>query len=172
MEKTGWGRRAASFAGAVILAALALPAAASLWLMLGKLFGNERLPSVLGCMPVYVLSGSMEPAFSAGDMIVIRKKDIYEPGDTVTFESGRDLVTHRIVGQTVDGYITKGDANNTVDEELVPPERIAGSLLFVVPGAGRVFLFFRTKKGRMWLAAAVLFAMAGSVKGKRKVKVR
>lgn len=66
----------------------------------------------------YVESGSMAPAIQSGDGYVIHRTTDVEPGDVVTFRSpGSDeYVTHRIVGETDGGYVTKGDANPSTDQ--------------------------------------------------------
>jgi signal peptidase len=66
-----------------------------------------------------VTSGSMEPTFAPGDLIMIVRMDPKQAkvGDITTFmtEDG-SILTHRIVEIKTNGeVITKGDANKTVD---------------------------------------------------------
>lgn len=88
----------------------------------------DRIPSVFGYSPVIVLSGSMSPAFEAGDMIIIQKTDPYtlKVNDVICYMEEESAVTHRIMDvQQEDGqilYITQGDANNTEDATPVMPE--------------------------------------------------
>lgn len=72
----------------------------------------------------YVDSGSMEPTINEGDgFVAIPSFVAGEPreGDVITFEAreieGGGLTTHRIVGETADGYITRGDANPFTDQD-------------------------------------------------------
>jgi signal peptidase len=93
-------------------------------MLIGQLLGQ---PIVLG----FVVTGSMnaEPANMApGDgFIAIPPSlagDVGE-GDVVTFEAqelqGGGLTTHRIVGETEQGYITRGDANPFTDQDGPEP---------------------------------------------------
>ncbi|MFP8956517.1 signal peptidase I [Natrialbaceae archaeon A-CW3] len=88
-----------------------------LLLILGQLLGQ---PILLG----YVATGSMEPTLNAGDGFVAVPSavtDSPEVGDVVVFEAttlhGGGLTTHRIVGETEEGYVTKGDANPFTDQD-------------------------------------------------------
>lgn len=108
---------------------------------------GQKLPSVLGYSSVTVLSGSMEPAFSAGDQLIIRHEAQYEPGDMISFWNDGILITHRLIEQTDKGSITKGDNNNIRDEAPVRPEQIAGRVVLILPRVGNTLLFLRTQKG-------------------------
>lgn len=99
-----------------------------------------------------VQSGSMEPSISTGDVIFIAQKNDYELNDTITFkDSNNRTVTHRITqkNETSSGteFITKGDANQTVDTEPVPAERVVGEVAWVLPRFGYVIQFGRTPWG-------------------------
>jgi len=104
---------------------------------------NIPYPTVFGFTNAVVLSGSMEPAISVNDMVVIQAKDSYEAGDVISFQSGDVLVTHRIVEKTEHGYITKGDANNTNDDE-VPAAQVVGKVVVAIPCIGNLILALQT----------------------------
>ncbi len=71
-----------------------------------------------GKINVYeVKTGSMEPTLKINDYILIYKSNNYKKGDIVTFEYDDSLVTHRIVKIDKNKMVTKGDANNTNDDE-------------------------------------------------------
>ncbi len=86
-------------------------------LLVGQLLGQ---PILLG----YVATGSMEPTMDAGDGFVAIPSVVagdVEEGDVVVYQA-RDLhdgglTTHRVVRETDDGYITKGDANPFTDQD-------------------------------------------------------
>lgn len=76
----------------------------------------------------YVVSGSMEPTLEAGDGFVAVPPVLaggLSEGDVVTFEArelqGGGLTTHRIVDETAEGYITRGDANPFTDQDGPEP---------------------------------------------------
>ncbi len=98
------------------------------------------VPSIFGYKPLVVLTGSMAPTYKEGSIIYYHKVDKSElkKGDAITFKIGNnDLVSHRI-NDIVDGlYVTKGDANNTVDSIKVNYEYILGKDLdFSIPYLG------------------------------------
>lgn len=126
-----------------IVALLAITA-----LVLGSVVGQ---PIVLG----YVETGSMAPTLEPGDGYVSVPIEIAGPieqGDVVVFRAerlhGGGLTTHRVVGQTENGFITKGDANPSTDqaanEPAVKEAQIVAELLavngnvVVIPGVGTV----------------------------------
>lgn len=132
---------------------LFLIVAVNLWMAAQKAFFHKDPPQLLGYSQLVVTSGSMEPAFSAGDVILIHEESSYQPGQVVTFRDLQgELVTHRIVGTVEEKFITQGDANNTQDEELLTPDRIVGALVTYIPGVGSALLFFRTPLGIIVLA--------------------
>ena len=74
---------------------------------------------LLGVAEIYkVKTGSMEDGIHTGDYILIYKKNNYKVGDIVTFKKEGYHVTHRIIQKNGNKVITKGDANNTADEEI------------------------------------------------------
>ncbi len=68
-----------------------------------------------------VTSGSMAPLLKAGDAVFVsaRPPRQLRRGDLVVFQSGADLVTHRLVHVTPRGWITKGDRRWKADPPLV-----------------------------------------------------
>ena len=103
-------------------------------LVVGQVLGQ---PVLLG----HVTSGSMEPAISAGDgFVAIPGVVAGEPseGDVIVFESTAstthgELTTHRVVGETEEGYVTQGDANPFTDqdddEEPVQDDQVVATAL-------------------------------------------
>lgn len=97
-------------------AATALVVVVVVALLVGGLLGQ---PVLLG----YVTTDSMEPAVSAGDGFVAVPAFLAgepEPGDVVVYDAQHlhdgGLTTHRVVGETEGGYVTRGDANPFTDQ--------------------------------------------------------
>ena len=44
-----------------------------------------------------VLSDSMAPVLSSGDVVIVRQTDTFNIGDIVVYQSGRSLVVHRVI---------------------------------------------------------------------------
>ncbi|MXV64626.1 signal peptidase I [Natronorubrum sp. JWXQ-INN-674] len=108
--------------GAVIALALIL-------LLVGQLLGQ---PILLG----YVATGSMEPTMNAGDGFVAIPSVLtgsVDEGDVVVFQArelhGGGLTTHRVVGETDEGYVTKGDANPFTDQDGAEPHVTDGQIV-------------------------------------------
>ena len=90
-------------------------------LIAGQALGQ---PVLLG----FVETGSMQPTLDAGDGFVAVPSAVAgspEPGDVVVFRAeelhGGGLVTHRVAGVTEQGYITRGDANDAIDQQTGEP---------------------------------------------------
>ena len=104
-----------------------------------KIF-KKNLVGIGGYASLEVVSGSMEPTIQTGDFIIInQKKKNYKEGDIITFmDVNGSFVTHRIVGMTKDGHLTKGDANRSVDPGYVKKEKIVGTYAFKIHKFGYV----------------------------------
>ncbi len=92
-----------------------------------------------------VMSSSMEPGIKTGSLIITdTMKKEPAPGRIITFYTGTNRVTHRVVRIEEDGtVITKGDGNPCEDPSPVKPDQIEGTVLFSVPAAGSVILMAR-----------------------------
>ena len=123
-----------------------------------SLLGNQ-LPMPFGYGAATVLSGSMEPEFSKGDLIIVKESDNYNVNDIVVFQDGGSLVVHRIISMDGQSLTTKGDANNTADEPI-DITAVKGKVLFFVPYAGDVVSFLKTPVGTFCIIAAAIALIA------------
>ena len=71
-------------------------------------------------------SNSMAPTITTNDLIIVKLTKNVEKGDIITFKDDKVLVTHRIISETANGYITKGDANEWIDTWVVTQKDITG----------------------------------------------
>jgi signal peptidase len=92
-----------------------------------------------------VLTGSMEPVISPGDVVITMPVSRREPeiGDVVTYVAKRfdgspvGNFTHRIIsGSETEGFIVKGDANPAPDIQRPKLQDIAGVVVFTIPFIG------------------------------------
>lgn len=112
-----------------------------------------------------VVSGSMEPVFFRGDIVVVEKADFLgfhefdpnnaEVGDIVVYNAKwfPNPVIHRIINETyVNGskyYVIKGDNNNVPDPYLVSPSQITervvmiGEQPFIIPKIGYITIWLK-----------------------------
>ena len=154
----------------VIVAALALVLLANLYTLAAqRLFHNDS-PAILGYRSAVVLTGSMEPAIRADDMVVVHQQETYSAGDIIMFRSGANTTTHRITEVTPEGYQTKGDANNTADADVVPPEDVLGRVVLTLRGVGAAVRFLRTPLGALCLVLMIpaLVLVPDMLQGKRR----
>ncbi|MFB6254907.1 MAG: signal peptidase I [Halobacteriaceae archaeon] len=103
----------------------------------------------------YVYSDSMEPTLDVNDGYVLVPAGKISTGDIITFRSEKQdsYVTHRVVRQTENGFITKGDNNPTIDQQagytIVTREEVIGEVLIlggsplIIPNLGVVIEFLR-----------------------------
>lgn len=104
-----------------------------------------------------IMSGSMEPNYYKGDMLVIAGTGRYTVGDVVVYDTPNQPlpVIHRIITENPDGtFVTKGD-NNLMDDiagNIAPgpisADKIHGKALVKLPLLGWVkVLFMRYVRG-------------------------
>jgi len=127
-------------------AVLGVVSALFLAAMVALLLALVVVPRVVGGAPYTVLSGSMEPTYAPGDVVVTRPVDFDDirTGDAITYQlrSGDPtLVTHRVVGAVhMPGgetrYVTQGDANDVADAEPVREVQVRGRVWYSVPLIG------------------------------------
>lgn len=138
------------------------------YMMNAKTLVGNNLPMPFGYGAAVVLSGSMEPEFSVGDLIIVEDTEDYSKDDIVVFESRNSLVVHRVVGISENEVVTKGDANNVADEP-VGRESVLGKVIFCIPAVGNAVNFLKTPVGTIILiGAAILLIEIPHMKEVRK----
>lgn len=107
-----------------------------------------KVPSVLGFSFMQIQTGSMEPEYPVGSIVVTRKIDVdkLEKGDVISFYSSDPQtkgmpITHRIVekNRTSGGspfFTTKGDANDFDDSYTVGSLSIIGKVVYNIGTVG------------------------------------
>ena len=97
---------------------------------------SDKLFEIIGYRGYTVLSGSMEPEFYPGDIVITKHKNKTDINlnDIVTFRNKDGvIITHRIIEETLQGYITKGDNNKVQDKEPVQFQDVYGKVIFTIP---------------------------------------
>ena len=108
---------------------------------------------VMGYQCFTVISGSMEPKYSVGDLIYVKKVDAntIQVGDDITFILNEDLVvaTHRVVRIDAENQrlYTKGLANEIEDSDPVHFNNVIGVPKFAIPKLGYVSDFVQNPPG-------------------------
>ena len=91
---------------------------------------------------IAIASNSMIPIYERGDAIIFEKidKKLIDPGDIIVFRKDNILVAHRVIKTKEDSsriyFYTKGDANNSADEDIVKEEEVLGIVRRVVKYIG------------------------------------
>lgn len=98
------------------------------------------MTGVFSYKPVAIMSNSMKPIYSRGDMVIVRQKDDsteIKKGYIVQYVHNGTAITHRIVDvvddQGVVKYITKGDNSNSNDPWLVSKDQVVGVVRAKLP---------------------------------------
>lgn len=108
----------------------------------GTILGN-KLPMPFGYGLANVLSGSMEPTFSRGTLLLVKDTRQVQEGDIVVYQSGKELIVHRIIAVDGDEIITQGDANNVADKPF-QKSGIKGKVVAWIPMLGSVAAMLKT----------------------------
>ena len=145
-----------------------------------KYVKHENNISILGFRQYVVATGSMEPEYNIGDVIIIREKPEEEIkiGDIINYtsENGIDTITHRVVdiiekdGQNY--YKTKGDNNNSEDSELVKYSQVKGKLVFKISKLGTVITKMFTGTGITILFAVIILSYIRDKNKEEKIIAR
>jgi signal peptidase I len=130
-------------------------------------------PRLVGFQGHVVVSGSMEPRLSAGDVVLTRPvlpQDL-QLGQVLLFpdpEGADRLVLHRLVAFDARGdLVTRGDANQSDDTTHVPASSVVGEAQLRVPYVGLpAYWRFAGQWGPLVALAAVLAAATVFVTGR------
>ncbi len=95
--------------------------------------------------PITILSNSMVPEFSRGDVVIYKKLNENElnkikKNSVIIYEIGEQSIAHRVVNIVENNgiilYQTKGDSNNAPDLNLVETKQIKGLYVFHIKYVG------------------------------------
>jgi signal peptidase I len=147
--RQGWAALAVSMLSRTVLGAVAL------------LLAFSVLPVLVGWQSSVVMSGSMEPTFSPGDVAVVR------PVATTSLKPGQVLLVndpdvpgqlrlHRLVAVEDGGLQLRGDANPAADGSLVDPGSVHGVVTLGLPLVG---------EPAVWIAERRVWSLVGTAVG-------
>lgn len=123
------------------------------------LFAANKSPqkSIFGYRFYTVLTPSMEPELSVGDLVIVKlaNADDISVGDVITFNPSADsdaYLTHRVTekledydGTGITCFKTKGDANESEDGFLIESSRVIGTAGAHIPKLGYIIRFVQLK---------------------------
>ncbi len=138
---------------------------------------GSKVVNIAGYSIMSVLTGSMEPNYNVGDIVIIKKTntDELKVKDVITFYSNDpdmqdQIVTHRINDITEENgqrlFETKGDNNEIADIEKISENDIIGKVRFRIPYVGKATTFLQTNRTAFFLIVILpmLVIMALEVK--------
>jgi signal peptidase I len=133
-------------------------AAAAAWFLLAplELGGSTSYAVVYGT--------SMEPHLHRGDLVVLRRRPAYRPGEVVGYRS-HELhrnVLHRIVSAKNGRFAFKGDNNAFLDPEQPTASQLFGQEWIVVPHAGALLERLRTPRDAAIAAGLAVLLLVGT----------
>lgn len=165
-------QRALTITG-IVLCLLLLPILiVNVTLIVKSYINTDEVPSIGGISPLIVLTDSMLPEISSGDLIITKQIDPADVkvGDVISFfdpaGNGSSVVTHRVIeivtenGETK--WRTRGDNNNTEDRVAVPFDNLVGIWTGTrIGGAGSVAMFLQTTPGLIVCIGCPLALLVG-----------
>ncbi len=92
-----------------------------------------------------VITGSMEDTIKINDVVIVKITKDVKVNDIITYEDSGNYVTHRVIRQTADELVTKGDANNAEDDPI-KIDRVVGKVVFILTNVSVWINVFKTPK--------------------------
>ena len=145
----------------VLLVFVALIVGINVYAFNASRVAGDAIPMPFGVGLTVVLSGSMEPELSVGDLLVVVRQDSYAIDEVVVFQEGRIGVVHRIIEMDGTTVTTQGDANNAPDEPM-DISRVKGKVVLAIPLIGHVVNMIKTPVATGVILAAAIFLLERS----------
>lgn len=117
------------------------------------------VPCLWGHKPLVVISGSMEPTLKVGGILYYEKMELenFKTNDILVYKTKDHIISHRIVDIVDDGFITKGDANNSVDNNLINKNQVLGKgTNWSIPYIGYYADFIYTHKYLLYISLSII----------------
>ena len=158
--------------GIILCVILAPILIANLTMIVKSYVKSDEVPSFGGYCPFIVMTDSMKPTINGGDLVfdrVITDPGEVKKGDIISFfdpaSKSNNIVTHRVVQVTTDengiAFRTKGDANNTEDDDVVPAKNVVGVYAGRISGMGNVVMFMQSTPGLVVCIALPILLLIG-----------
>ena len=154
IEKTNW----AAWLRRAVLACLGMILGVELYMANARGIIGNALPMPFGVGTAVVLSGSMEPTFSKGDLVIVKKEEDPQVGDIIVYQSGKALIVHRVIERDGDQIVTQGDANNAADPAF-ELSAVKGKVVGWIPYAGFLAQVLKTPLGILAVLGAAFLLM-------------
>ncbi|MDF9825400.1 signal peptidase I [Breznakia sp. PF5-3] len=147
----------------VLLSLVGLFLGVNIYLFNATSIVGNKLPMPFGYGAAVVLSGSMEPALSVNNLIIVEESKAYDKGDIVVYQDGNELIVHRIVSIDKDSVITKGDANS-VSDNPIRKSSIKGKVIVSIPFIGVLINILKSPLGTITILILAFMLLERSYK--------
>lgn len=133
----------------------------------GGILGN-KLPMPFGYGLANVLSGSMEPTFSKGSLLLVKQTEEVQSGDIIVYQSKQELIVHRVIelDQQTGTVVTQGDANNVADDPF-DQSQIKGKVIGWIPLLGNVAAILKKPLAVIVILILAFVLIEGSFRAQR-----
>ena len=115
----------------LIIFILVIIAIIAIWTSIQLNVQNKEYVNILGYSIFSTETGSMSPTIEKGDIVIVKIGEPIKEQDIVTYKKENAIITHRIIKIDEETIITKGDNNNTQDEEITQ-ENIIGKVVYII----------------------------------------
>ena len=150
-----------------LVALVSLILGVNVYTLIASRIAGNAVPMPFGVGAAVVLSGSMEPELSVGDLVIVAASNDYKVKDVIVFQEGRAGITHRIVSISGDEFVTRGDANNTEDSPISRAQ-IKGKVVLAIPFVGYAVDALKTPIGSLVILGLAIFLLEYSFLAKKQ----
>lgn len=118
-----------------------------------------------------IATGSMEPTLNVKDLIIVKITKDVSVNDIVTYIEEDNLITHRVISINGDNLTTQGDANNSIDNNIIK-DAIIGKTVYVIKKGGLIREVFLTPRNIIIITITLLLISISttSIKNKKDTK--
>lgn len=131
---------------------------------------GNKLPMPFGYGMANVLSGSMEPTFSKGSLLIVKETKDVKQGDIIVYQSGSELIVHRVIKVDQNQITTQGDANNIADPTF-DKAQIKGVVILWIPVLGSIVNTLKTPVGIILVLLCAFLLVEGSFRRQKEADV-
>ena len=102
---------------------------------------NKKYSNLFGYTFFEVATGSMSNTIEINDVVIVKITKDIKKDDIITYLNDEEIITHRVVEQNDEQFITKGDANNDLDKPI-QRDMVLGKVVKTIPRLGIWFKVF------------------------------
>ena len=162
-------KRTKAIIRSLLIALVALILGVNIYSLNASRLAGNAVPMPFGVGASVVLSGSMEPSLSVGDLIIISAQEDYALQQVIVYQDGASAVVHRIVAIDTEAntVTTRGDAND-IEDDPIPAERIKGKVILSIPLLGYLVNLIKSPIGTIVILALAVLLLERSFRKEKE----